>query len=102
MKIRPVVAECGRTDVQTDVTKLIVVFRNSAHAPKNANKNNLSVIMYKRRGSVRIRVLTSVAYNQAQVEWVLLLLEQWYSTFFVRVPPDIISLQLCTPKVVGA
>jgi hypothetical protein len=23
------------------------------------------------------------------------------STFFVRVPPDIISLQLCTPKVVG-
>jgi hypothetical protein len=28
-------------------------------------------------------------------------LEQWYSTFFVRVPPDIISLQLCTPEVVG-
>jgi hypothetical protein len=27
--------------------------------------------------------------------------EQWYSTFFVRVPPDIISLQLCTPKVLG-
>jgi hypothetical protein len=28
-------------------------------------------------------------------------LDQWYSTFFVRLPPDIISLQLCTPKVVG-
>jgi hypothetical protein len=28
-------------------------------------------------------------------------LTQWYSTFFVRVPPDIISLQLFTPKVVG-
>jgi hypothetical protein len=28
-------------------------------------------------------------------------IEQWYSTFFVRVPPDIISLQLYTPKVVG-
>jgi hypothetical protein len=28
-------------------------------------------------------------------------LEQWYSTFFVRVPPDVIFLQLCTPKVVG-
>jgi hypothetical protein len=28
-------------------------------------------------------------------------LDQWYSTFFVRAPPDIISLQLCTPKVVG-
>jgi hypothetical protein len=26
-------------------------------------------------------------------------LDQWYSTFFLRVPPDIISLQLCTPKV---
>jgi hypothetical protein len=28
-------------------------------------------------------------------------LDQWYSTFFVRVPPDIIYLQLYTPKVVG-
>jgi hypothetical protein len=28
-------------------------------------------------------------------------LDQWYSTFFFRVPPDIISLHLCTPKVVG-
>jgi hypothetical protein len=28
-------------------------------------------------------------------------LDQWYSTFFVRVPPDVIILQLCTPKVVG-
>jgi hypothetical protein len=28
-------------------------------------------------------------------------LEQWYLTFFVRVPSDIISLQLCTPEVVG-
>jgi hypothetical protein len=28
-------------------------------------------------------------------------LEQWYSTFFVRVPPDIISFERCTPKVVG-
>jgi hypothetical protein len=28
-------------------------------------------------------------------------IDQWYSTFFVRVPPDIISLQLRTLKVVG-
>jgi hypothetical protein len=28
-------------------------------------------------------------------------LYHWYSIFFVRVPPDVISLQLCTPKVVG-
>jgi hypothetical protein len=30
------------------------------------------------------------------------ILDQRYSNFFVRVPPDLISLQLCTPKVVGA
>jgi hypothetical protein len=29
------------------------------------------------------------------------LLDHWYSTFFVRVPPDIIYLQIVTPKVVG-
>ena len=29
-------------------------------------------------------------------------LRQWYSTFFVNVPPHIISLQLCTPKDIGA
>jgi hypothetical protein len=38
--------------------------------------------------------------------WLSLLVDmcpiaQWYSTFFARVPPDIIYLQLCTPKVVG-
>jgi hypothetical protein len=27
-------------------------------------------------------------------------IEQWYSTFFVRLPPDVISLYLYTPKVV--
>jgi hypothetical protein len=25
----------------------------------------------------------------------------WYSTLLVRIPPDAISLQLCTPKIVG-
>jgi hypothetical protein len=29
-------------------------------------------------------------------------LMQWYSTFFVRVPPHIIFLRLCTPRVVDA
>ena len=29
-------------------------------------------------------------------------LDQWYSTFFVRVTPDIISLQICSLKVAGA
>jgi hypothetical protein len=36
-------------------------------------------------------------YLKAQSE----ALDQWYSTFFVRVPPDIIFLQLCTPKAIG-
>jgi len=39
MKIRPVQAELfhveARTDGRTDVTKLIVSFRNYANAPKN-------------------------------------------------------------------
>jgi hypothetical protein len=41
------------------------------------------------------------------LEWYLPLgveqssLGQWYSTFLVRVPPEIISIQLCTPKAFG-
>ena len=40
MKIRPVVAERtdGQTEGQADMTKLIVVFRNFANAPKNAKQ----------------------------------------------------------------
>jgi hypothetical protein len=34
-KIRPVVAELFHADAQTDVTKLIVAFRNFTNAPKN-------------------------------------------------------------------
>jgi hypothetical protein len=40
MKVCPVGAELfhadGRTDGQTDMTKLIVAFRNFANAPKNS------------------------------------------------------------------
>jgi hypothetical protein len=35
-KIRHVGAELCRADGQTDITKLIVAFRNYANAPKNA------------------------------------------------------------------
>jgi hypothetical protein len=28
-------------------------------------------------------------------------LEHWYLIFFVRLPPDVISLQVCNPKVDG-
>jgi len=34
-KIRPVGAELFHTDKRTDMTKLLVAFRNSANAPKN-------------------------------------------------------------------
>jgi hypothetical protein len=27
--------------------------------------------------------------------------EEWYSTLFVPIPPDVIYLQLCTPKLVS-
>jgi len=36
MKIRPVGAELFHADGRTDMTKLIVAFRNFANAPKNA------------------------------------------------------------------
>jgi hypothetical protein len=43
MEIRPVGAELShadrRTDGLTDVTKLIVVFRNFTNAPKNVTSN---------------------------------------------------------------
>ena len=35
MKIRPVEAEVFHADVQTDMTKLIVTYRNSENASKN-------------------------------------------------------------------
>ena len=38
MKIRPVVAELFRTDKRTDMTNLIVAFRNFANATKMAEQ----------------------------------------------------------------
>jgi hypothetical protein len=37
MKIRPVGAELFHADGLTDMTKLIVAFRNFAHAPEKLN-----------------------------------------------------------------
>jgi len=41
MTIRPVGVEFLFSDGRTDMTKLIVVFRNFANAPKNAKKKCL-------------------------------------------------------------
>ena len=38
MKIRPVGAVFSRADGQTDMSKLIVAFRNFANAPKSKNQ----------------------------------------------------------------
>ena len=51
IKLRPLEAELihaerqtdGRTDVQTDMTKLVVAFRNFANAPKNC-KHQLHIL----------------------------------------------------------
>ena len=40
MKIRPLGAELFHVDGQTDVTKVIVAFRNFANTPKNACQMN--------------------------------------------------------------
>jgi hypothetical protein len=50
--------------------------------------------------------LTTTSNTGKQLLIVTLICVIWFKTvvfklFFVRVPPDIISLQLCTPKVVG-
>jgi hypothetical protein len=42
MKIRPAGAELFRADGQTDITKLIVVFRIVANAPKTVLEEALS------------------------------------------------------------
>jgi hypothetical protein len=41
IKIRPVGAELLHADGRTDMTKLIVAFRNFANAPKNSTINNI-------------------------------------------------------------
>jgi hypothetical protein len=47
------------------------------------------------------RVLWVQCDSQNKSGLFLYSLTQWYSSFFVRLPLDVISLQLCTPKVVG-
>jgi hypothetical protein len=50
MEIRPVGAELFLVDGRTDTTKLLIVFRNFAHAPKNytdewLTQNNISKLV---------------------------------------------------------
>ena len=46
MKIRPVGAELFHADGRTDMTKLIVDFRNFANAPKNWCANKLTATFW--------------------------------------------------------
>ena len=54
---------CGRTDIRTDMTKLIIVaFRNFAKAPKNLFKEPLNLFYPKVR--VTIRQMSKTVNNQ--------------------------------------
>jgi len=49
MKIRPVGAQLYHADGRTDMTKLIVAFRNLANAPKHASILNVTYqVLHKR------------------------------------------------------
>jgi hypothetical protein len=54
MKIRAIGAELFHADGQTDMTKLIVAFRNFVNAPKNEEKVVIfcSFMIYPRNSSV--------------------------------------------------
>ena len=59
MKIRPVAAELfnegGQTDRQTDMTKLMVAFRNYTNAPKNEMVCVSNINMKKRKDPASIK-----------------------------------------------
>jgi len=46
MKIRPVGAEFFHTEGQTDVTKLVVAFRNYANSPTNPTVHFFSFLLH--------------------------------------------------------
>jgi hypothetical protein len=60
-----------------------------------------SCLEYPTMNKIKNLVIPSVIYHRQNplesIHWLV----QWYSTFFIRIPPNIISLGLCTPKVVG-
>jgi len=65
MKIRPVVAELFLADRRTDMTKVIVAFRNFANAPKNcysATRSPSCLWLYVM--FIYITLTTSTVYTQ--------------------------------------
>jgi hypothetical protein len=65
-------------------------------------KEAVLLSIHKIKHDERITIITSDTGVDADKSYVALVsIDQCYSTFFVRVPPDIISLQFCTPRVVG-
>ena len=53
MKIRPVGAELFHADRRTDITKLVVAFRNVANAPRNVKPE-----LYKHKHRCRVSDFT--------------------------------------------
>ena len=54
MKIRPVGAELFHADRQTDMTKLIVAFRNFANAPKYSNFKSYTSSCHSKRDHLQL------------------------------------------------
>ena len=54
MKIRPLGADTSHVDGRTDMTKLIVAFRNSAKAPKNVKFAPFQGMIAQRGGGLDV------------------------------------------------
>jgi hypothetical protein len=67
------------------------VYRNTDCSPTDINRMKMSWLSRGAYSRNAVR-LWFIRYDGS---------EQWYLTLFVHVSPDVISLQLCTPKLVG-
>jgi len=65
MKVRPVGAELFHSGGRTDMTKLIVVFRNFANAPKNRDCNSHNGRKVALKYHVNSHISSLVAWNQS-------------------------------------
>jgi hypothetical protein len=71
-----------RTDGQTDMTKLIVTFRNSADAPKNLHFCLKTCVMVPVHCEASLAAATPCRLQLCGMS------DQCFSTFFPRVPPS--------------
>jgi len=81
MKIRPVGAELFHADGRTDMTNVVVAFRNFVNAPKNGIKNYVCSVLFIRDCSRRkYRLLGTVSFNFSTINSIFLKL--FYISFY--------------------